>query len=315
MVLPSKAILVNTIILNGIHRKLQFLNALCKIEYCENYKKYDPNAITRGKSAAPVQVPLAGGQFLASTESREQYTIHKIPTRVSAKKPEVVLQGGSFESATTQKLDYPPWSGVGKVASSKPPQVWMGNTSTFYGVTTNKSDYKPLTIPPRFQRKQAEYIRSDASFESKSVQAQDYKAWKLPPKHQLPKAIYVYNDIPTEGKSEYSNSFQPKKTAKYVHVMPPHIPNDAKFEATSTHKTDFAPFGKVKKSDDFRPRNKYIPIEDNRDFITTNRGQLDIKKLPPCPAVSWLKVNREIHSDGHVYLAKAEKVWESFRKE
>jgi hypothetical protein len=253
-------------------------------------------------------VPLAGGQFFATTESREQYTVHKIPTRVSAKKAEVVLKGGSFESATTQKLDYPAWAGVSKVASSKPPQVWLGNTNGFESATTNKTDYKAFAIPPRFQRKQAEYIRSDASFESKSVQAQDYKAWTLPPKHQLPKATYVYNDIPMAGKSEYSTSFQPKKTSKYVHVMPPHIPNDAKFEAYSTHKTDFAPFGKVKKSEDFRPRNKYIPTRDSRDFVTTNRGQLDIKKLPPCPAVNWLKVSREIHSDGHVYLAKAEKI-------
>ena len=52
-------------------------------EYCENYKAYMANIPTKGKSAAPIQVPLAGGQFYGNTESKEQFIIHAIPTRVS----------------------------------------------------------------------------------------------------------------------------------------------------------------------------------------------------------------------------------------
>ncbi len=53
------------------------------LEYCENYKAYMANIPTKGKSAAPIQVPLAGGQFYGNTESKEQFIIHAIPTRVS----------------------------------------------------------------------------------------------------------------------------------------------------------------------------------------------------------------------------------------
>ena len=133
----------------------------------------------------------------------------------------------------------------------------------------------------------------------------DYLKWTLPPKYERPKAVYVYNNTPFVKKTEYRDTFISKKTNKYVHVMPPYVPNDAKFEAKSTHKNDFNSPGSIKKTEDYRPRNKYIPVTDNRDFITTTKGSLDEKTLPPCPASQWMKEQRSIHADGHVYLAKA----------
>ena len=52
-------------------------------EYCENYKAYMVSVASKGKSAAPIQVPLAGGKFYGNTESKEQFIIHAIPTRIS----------------------------------------------------------------------------------------------------------------------------------------------------------------------------------------------------------------------------------------
>ena len=87
--------------------------------------------------------------------------------------------------------------------------------------------------------------------------------------------------------------------------MPPYIPNFAKFESQSTHKTDFNDPGKIARREDFGPRNKYIAFTDNRDFVTEARGQLKSKTLPECPAALWLSEQRNIHADGHIYLANA----------
>jgi hypothetical protein len=87
--------------------------------------------------------------------------------------------------------------------------------------------------------------------------------------------------------------------------MPPHIPNEAKFEAKSTHKTDFNHPGKITKVEDFGPRNKYVAIADTRDFVTEAHGELTSKTLPICPAAGWLNEQRSIHPDGHIYLAEA----------
>ena len=86
--------------------------------------------------------------------------------------------------------------------------------------------------------------------------------------------------------------------------MPQYIPNEAKFEAKSTHKTDFNHPGKIAKSEDFGPRNKYMAVNDNRDFMTEARGELTSKTLPICPAANWLSQQRSIHHDGHIYLAQ-----------
>lgn len=142
-------------------------------------------------------------------------------------------------------------------------------------------------------------------FEATTTSKEAYQKWNIPSKYQTPKAIYVYNDTPMNTKTEYKDTFKQKATDKYVHVMPPYIPNEAKFEAKSTHKTDYNSPGKMSKNEDYRPRNKYIPVADSRDFVTTNRGQLDVKVLPVCPAIGWMQQERNIHSDGHIYLGKA----------
>jgi hypothetical protein len=148
------------------------------IEYCENYKKYAADSIIKGKSAAPVLVPLSGGQFVANTESKEQFVKHQLPTTVSAKKAEVILQGGSFETDTTQKLDYQVWP-ITNVPQRRKPQVATGTSGAFDGTTTNKRDYLAFPLPPKFKAKTAEYIRSDAKTLKESVQAEDYKPWKI----------------------------------------------------------------------------------------------------------------------------------------
>ena len=91
----------------------------------------------------------------------------------------MVLEGGSFESVTTQKNDFKSFKGV-KVAQRRPPtEVWVSTSGGFDGTTTNKSDYQVFPLPPKFQRQQAEYVKTDVPFENISTQAEDYQKWAV----------------------------------------------------------------------------------------------------------------------------------------
>jgi hypothetical protein len=143
-------------------------------------------------------------------------------------------------------------------------------------------------------------------FQATTTSQEAYQSWQIPAKYQTPKAIYVYNDTSMASKTEYKDTFKPKTTTKYVHVMPGYLPNAAKFEAQSTNKTDYARPENFVKTQDFSPRHKYIAIPDSRDFTTENRGRLDSKILPVCPASHWIQKERTIHPDGHIYLAPSQ---------
>ena len=59
---------------------------------------------------------------------------------------------------------------------------------------------------------------------------------------------------------------------------------------------------KVDRVADFAPRNTYAPKGDDRDFISTTRGQHDSKPLPKCLASEWMSKERDCDKDGHVHL-------------
>jgi hypothetical protein len=137
-------------------------------------------------------VPLSGGQFVANTESKEQFVKHQLPKTVSAKNAEVILRGGSFESDTTQKLDYQVWP-ITNVPQRRKPQVTTSSSGAFDGTTTNKRDYLAFPLPTKFKAKMAEYIRSDAKTLKESVQAEDYKPWEISviPRRRTKAAPYI----------------------------------------------------------------------------------------------------------------------------
>jgi hypothetical protein len=91
---------------------------------------------------------------------------------------------------------------------------------------------------------------------------------------------------------------------RYIHPTPTYVPTGTKFEGQSTNKTDYLSPGKIVRVADFAPRNTYVPKADDRDFLSTTRGQHDPKPLPKCAAVEWMNKPREIDTNGHVHLAK-----------
>jgi spore germination cell wall hydrolase CwlJ-like protein len=81
-----------------------------------------------------------------------------------------------------------------------------------------------------------------------------------------------------------------------------YVPNSAKFEGQSTNKSDFMPTEKIVRREDYAPKNHYVAVKDDRDFVSTTRGSHTPKPLPTCAAVQWLAKPHEVHKDGHVFL-------------
>jgi hypothetical protein len=103
--------------------------------------------------------------------------------------------------------------------------------------------------------------------------------------------------------TEYKNSFQKVQLSEnFVPTKQSYIPNNSPFECKSTHKSDFLKPEKITKMPNFSPKNQYMAVPDNRNFLTENKGQLSVKQLPICPAIGWMREQREIRSDGHIYL-------------
>lgn len=92
---------------------------------------------------------------------------------------------------------------------------------------------------------------------------------------------------------------------RYVHPTPTYQPNKSKFDGQSTNKTDYLSPGKTTRAPDYRPRNVYAPGHDDRDFVSTTRGEHTSKPLPKCPAVDWMPQAREHTRDGHMHLSNA----------
>ena len=105
-----------------------------------------------------------------------------------------------------------------------------------------------------------------------------------------------------ESRTTYKDTYQPKSAERYVHPIPVYIANEAKFQGISTHCSDFLPTGKITRSKDFRPRNDYVHIPDDRDFVSITRGQHSPKPLPHCEASDLIKAPHQIQKDGHVRL-------------
>lgn len=110
-----------------------------------------------------------------------------------------------------------------------------------------------------------------------------YKVWTLPPAYKRHMAEYTPNPSPMDGQSTYKDTYVPKTVNKYVHPTPVHVPNASRFEGVSTHKSDFLPTGRIVRREDYAPRNGYVAVVDDRDFVSTTRGQHSPKPLPVCP--------------------------------
>ncbi len=151
-----------------------------------------------------------------------------------------------------------------------------------------------------------------AKFDGSSTAKEAYKSWQLPPRYKPHRAEYNPSQAGFDGTTTYKNTYIPKQAGmtpiylffkeRYVHPTPTYVPNVAKFEGQSTNKTDYLLPGNPKRAQDFRPRNVYQYVADDRDFLSTTRGQHTPKPLPHCMAADWVAQGIEASKDGHVNL-------------
>lgn len=74
-----------------------------------------------------------------------------------------------------------------------------------------------------------------------------------------------------------------------------------KFEGISTHDSDFKEYPGAKKREDFKPRLKYEPKKDDRDFMTVMKKDHNLKPIHHCQ-VSDMLMHKLENKDGHVFV-------------
>ncbi|KAJ3022776.1 hypothetical protein HKX48_005252 [Thoreauomyces humboldtii] len=293
----------------------------------ENQEKYPPKvAYTRNDAT-----------FDGATTSKSDYPAWDI-TPVQKKGPHAnyVENSGKFDGQTTNKRDYQPFALQPR--SFHKAAVYQKPTTRFNDETTNHTDYKAWKVAPHanahppakhvnvvedrdFRSTAAAayageqlargasmaprrvYEVNPAPFEGTTTNADSFRHWALPAKEGKHKAAYVPNTSHFDDATTYRTNYQPKSVERSVREVPKYQAPGTRFEGLSTHHADFLSPGRHTRELDFAPRHKYHAIGDDRDWLTTQRSQYTPKELAKCPAISWIPLEKERHSDGHVFLS------------
>lgn len=240
---------------------------------------------------------------------------------------------GTFDGTTTTKTDYQNPGAQPRYVH--PPAVYVKNEAKFEGNSSTKTDYlnwgdyrKPppkakaqFVSPPDdrdfkttatanyvshdFQRTlvkpEPHRIPRDTKFDGNTTTSTDYQTWPLPPREARKKVEYVPTAGQLESRSVYKESFEAKIAERVQSMAPKYQPMvTGKFEGFSTHHSDFQGYGDVPRREDFKPRLKYDPKRDDRDFLTVMKKDHDSKPIPRCQAADLLTGPLE-NKDGHLY--------------
>nr|KAJ3421946.1 Calcium-binding component of the spindle pole body (SPB) half-bridge [Polyrhizophydium stewartii] len=239
------------------------------------------------------------GQFDGATTTKTDYVEFPLPPHYMRKQQPYVKSDVRFDGVSTQSDDFKKWE-VTNIPTRRKPAAPPS-------ISAEDRDFKSTTaasyVGHQVKRELTRTTDVNGKFEAVSTTKEAYKIWELPPRYQRHKAEYSPSSAGFDGLTTYKDTFQPKTAERYVHPAPTYEPNTARFEGISTHKSDFQSTGSVARPKDFRPRNVYVPVADDRDFVSTTRGQHSAKPLPHCGASDWLKVGVETHKDGHVRLS------------
>eukprot|EP00842_Homolaphlyctis_polyrhiza_P004609 jgi/Hompol1/5149/HPOL_001895-RA len=241
------------------------------------------------------------GTFDGATTTKTDYVGFPLPPHYVRHQQPYVKSDVRFEGMSTQTEDFKKWEVTNIPTRRKPAAPPTINQEDRDFTSTTAASYIGHQVKRELVRApQTRTTDGSGKFEAVSTTKEAYKVWELPPRYQRHKAEYHPSSAGFDGMTTYKDTFQVKSAERYVHPTPVYVPNESKFEGTSTHKSDFLPTGSIVRRSDFRPRNVYVPSVDDRDFVSTTRGQHNEKPLPHCEAGDWIKTGVETHKDGHI---------------
>ncbi|KAJ3297939.1 hypothetical protein HK104_011339 [Borealophlyctis nickersoniae] len=265
------------------------------------------------------------GDFEGTTTNKSDYKEFGVQPRYQRKPQEYVKPDTTFDGVSTQANDYRSWPVPPRPTGRQcPPYLPPPDDREFKSTTS--ATYIGHQLPKTASMAPRPMIPPATKFEGTTTTSEAFQKWSIPPRETKPKAAYTPNKSPLESHTTCKryiadrralaleitrfvladgDTFQPKTAERFFRPQPVYHANEAKFEGTSTHRTDFQGTGKVQREADFRPRATYLPHADDRDFLTTTRAQHSPKQIPHCPAADWIPLERERHSDGHMYLAES----------
>jgi hypothetical protein len=115
-------------------------------------------------------------------------------------KPQYIPNEAKLESVTTQRANYQPHLNVQPPKRREQPK-WKSTSGKFDGVTTSKTDFVEMNLPPRYVRPVAQYVKSAAKFEGLSTQTEDYKEWEV---HGVPTRRKPTKPAATSAEDRYT---------------------------------------------------------------------------------------------------------------
>ncbi|KAI9199235.1 uncharacterized protein BJ171DRAFT_462580 [Polychytrium aggregatum] len=247
----------------------------------------------------------SSGKFDGLTTNKAAFQSFTVPPRLAPEPRKYLRSVAKFEGVSTHAADYKAW----QIA---PFIVHQTNQRHIY---EEDRDFKSTTAatyvghqPPREPIKVQTYERPPPlKLESVTTNREAFQKWPMPPKLISPKNHLAASSGPFYGLTTYNDTFTPKSIERKVKVRSHYAMKPTKFDATSTHRADYTgePCASPKVLD-FRPRARYIPTEDDRDFLTTTKAQHDEKPLPLCKVAELMKGKEaELRKDGHMYLKVA----------
>ncbi|KAJ3306673.1 hypothetical protein HDV03_004303 [Kappamyces sp. JEL0829] len=270
----------------------------------DNYQAWP--GVTPPKRRQQAKWQSTSGSFDGTTTTKSDYVQMTLPPHFVRQQQPYVKSEHKMDGISTQSTDYKPWA-VNSVPSRRkaaeaPPRANEDRDfkSTSIASYIGHSHHRELVKAPQ-------NLTTDmkVKFEGASTAQDAYQQWALPPRYQRHRAEYKPSQAGFEATTTYKNTYLPKSAERYIHPTPVYVPNLSKFDGKSTNKTDYLLPGPSTRVKDFSPRNVYQAITDDRDFVSTMRGQHTPKPLPHCVGADWMKMEREQTKDGHVHLKKA----------
>ncbi len=155
----------------------------------------------------------------------------------------------------------------------RPKEVYTRSEKTFYGNTTNKSDFQAYlgTKPATSLKPTQPKISSGQAFEDKTTSRMSYTKWEIPSKVSRPPTVYMppsetfaahttyKGDFPVYDQFAKAKSFKPNQKREDL----------APFQGVTSHDVDYKAWRDVQKLASIRLEKKYSPPSNKFDATST----------------------------------------------
>lgn len=214
------------------------------------------------------------GNIEFRTTNKVTYTEFPVQRTGSPEKPTSshILRGtGSFAKESAYLSDFTEHQ-IQRREMLKPKANYEPPNARFEGQTTSQRDYVEKELSPRDNyRPKREALQSDEPFENSTAYRASFIKHSLPPKPLREKEVYAAPRVPFEARTTQQDSFLGEFVPKRSSFRPDYsqLATDAKFEASTTSKSDF-------KRHDLPPRyqhkgERYTKPEGTMDMRTSNQ--------------------------------------------